>query len=64
MFDQTLRSITLLTALGIGVVASVPAYACHLATGWCCLEDGPNYFCCYYSNDQLQKNTCGYVQPT
>jgi hypothetical protein len=64
MSDRKTRSVTLLAVLGIGMVASAPAHACHLATGWCCIESGPNYYCCYYSNDQLQRNTCGYIQPT
>lgn len=26
------------------------AYACHEATGWCCVEHG----CCYFENNQIK----------
>jgi hypothetical protein len=62
MSQNALKTLSLLAlmcagALGVGVT---PAFACHEATGWCCIEgDNGHPYCCYFQNDQLVKSSCG-----
>lgn len=53
-------------AAGFVVVMPSPAYACHSETGWCChgTDDwhdvnSDESFCCYWEDNQVQKETCG-----
>jgi hypothetical protein len=65
MSHRALRTLSLLAlmsagALGLGVS---PAFACHEATGWCCVEgSGGHPYCCYFQNDQLVKSSCGALE--
>lgn len=61
MSHRALRVLALsfLTAAGSMAVGVRPAFACHLATGWCCVESGSTYYCCYFSNDQIVEESCG-----
>jgi hypothetical protein len=58
MSDKKMRAVTLLAVLGMGLLASGPAYACHERTGWCCTEVGTNYFCCYWENNVMREGSC------
>lgn len=44
-----------LGALTLAMVIFVkPSFACHQATGWCCLGGGhTGSFCCYFENNKL-----------
>lgn len=46
-----------LIAAGGSLIAASPLYACHQATGWCCVEGGHNPhsgWCCYFENNEIQ----------
>jgi hypothetical protein len=64
MSDRGMRALSLVIVAAAGVLAARPAYACHLATGWCCIESGASYYCCYFENNQLRQGSCGFIQPT
>lgn len=59
MSDKKLRGLSLMLVAAAGLLAAKPAYACHQATGWCCVHDDGGYFCCYFSDDQLVEESCG-----
>jgi len=59
MSHRSLRALALIAVTLAGTLAAKPAFACHLATGWCCVETGATYYCCYFSNNKLLAATCG-----
>jgi hypothetical protein len=59
MSHRSLRALALIAVTLAGTLAAKPAFACHLATGWCCVETGPTYYCCYFSANKLQPGSCG-----
>jgi hypothetical protein len=59
MSHKSLRALALMAVTLAGTLAAKPAFACHLATGWCCVETGATYWCCYYQNNVLIKTSCG-----
>jgi hypothetical protein len=61
MSDKKLRGLSLMLVAAAGMLAAKPAYACHLATGWCCVEVGTEFYCCYYSGGKKVTDSCGYV---
>ncbi len=65
MSHKTLRVLSLLFVMGAGTLAfgATPAFACHEATGWCCVggEDG-HPFCCYFEDDEIDEESCDYVE--
>ena len=61
MSDRRMRALSLAIVAAAGVLAAKPAYACHLATGWCCVENGASYYCCYWENNSMKRETCGFV---
>jgi hypothetical protein len=63
MSDRRMHALSLALVAAAGMLAAGPAYACHLATGWCCNEIGTDYYCCYWKNDVLQESTCGWIDP-
>jgi hypothetical protein len=45
---------------GAASLYAKPAFACHEATGWCCVPTGGGHvYCCYFEDNQLQPETCG-----
>lgn len=61
MSERRMRALSLAIVAAAGVLAAKPAYACHLATGWCCVESGAYYYCCYYENNTMKRGSCGFV---
>ncbi|HEX8696950.1 MAG TPA: hypothetical protein VF746_31310 [Longimicrobium sp.] len=60
MSHRRLRGLALAFVAAAGLLAATPAHACHLATGWCCVEmQGGGYYCCYFRNDVLDQSSCG-----
>jgi hypothetical protein len=59
MSNKSLRALALIAVTLAGTLAAKPAFACHLATGWCCVEDDEGYFCCYFDQDEIIEDSCG-----
>ncbi len=64
MSPKLLRILSLLAVMAAGGLAfgATPAFACHQATGWCCVEGANGHpYCCYFDNNQVVEPTCGPV---
>jgi hypothetical protein len=63
MSQNALKTLSLLALLCAGALGgATPAFACHEATGWCCVEGSKGHpFCCYFDNDKLDESSCGYL---
>jgi hypothetical protein len=61
MSDRALQvlSIVALVLAGTLFVGVSPAYACHEATGWCCVDtSGGDTWCCHFQDDQIDGDSC------
>lgn len=61
MFSRRLNvaSLALVLAAAALLVGAEPAYACHEATGWCCLDRDDHTinqgdFCCIFLDNRLR----------
>jgi hypothetical protein len=63
MGERKKRTTAVALTVAFGLFSAVPAHACHEPTGWCCNEIGSRYYCCYWQNNQIQSQTCGWLDP-
>ncbi|HVG43162.1 MAG TPA: hypothetical protein VM890_00475 [Longimicrobium sp.] len=52
MSNKQLRGLAIALVVGAAsLMGAGKAYACHLATGWCCPTED---WCCYFKEDVIQ----------
>ena len=59
---KSIRALVSGMFLAVGVLAfsPTPSFACHQATGLCCVEDDDGYFCCMFVDNRITG--CGRVR--